>query len=95
MLTHSPRQAHVWLIFDDRQKMSTSAIAFGIYLGVGVLLLVLVLATRTKEKGLAGFESGGGGDVIDAWLLIFITVLWPVWLLAWLLKKGSIPPSKP
>lgn len=79
----------------DRQKMSTGAIAFGIYFGIGLLLLILVIAIRAKEKGLAGFEAGGGGDVIDAWLLIFIAVLWPVWLVVWLTKKESKPPTKP
>ena len=76
--------------------MSTGAIAFGIYFGIGLLLLTLVIATRAKEKGLGGFESGGGGaDVVDAWLLIFIAVLWPVWLFVWLSKKDSKPRTKP
>lgn len=73
--------------------MSTGAIAFGLYFGIGLLLLVLVIATRAKEKGLAGFEVGGGGDAIDAWLLIFIAILWPVWIIVWLMKEPKPRPN--
>ncbi len=71
--------------------MSNAAIGFGIYFAIGLLLMIVVLATRAKEKGLAGFEVGGGGDVVDAWLLIFTVLLWPVWAIVWLTKKEDEP----
>ena len=44
MLTHSPRQAHVWLIFDVRQKMTREVkVAVCIYWGAVISILALAV----------------------------------------------------
>jgi len=67
--------------------MSTPAIAFSIYLLIGLLLMTVAVASPGKEKRTKGFELLGAGTGLDAGLLIFIAILWPVWLLAALAKK--------
>jgi len=60
--------------------MSTPAILFGIYIGIGLLLMIVAVAAPGKEKRTKGSEALGGGDGIDAALMIFIALLWPLWL---------------
>ena len=67
--------------------MSTPAIAFSIYIFIGLFLMIVVVASPKKEKRTKGFESLGAGTGLDAGLLIFIAILWPVWLLAALANK--------
>ncbi len=67
--------------------MSTPAILFGVYFGIGLLLMVVAVASPGKEKRTKGFESLGAGTGLDAGLMIFIALLWPVWLLTLLSKK--------
>ena len=67
--------------------MSIPAILFALYLVIGLLLLTLAGAWRGKasrSQAISGFPSG---DQLDAWLLLFIALLWPVWLLATLMRK--------
>lgn len=71
--------------------MTSAATAFGIYFGIGLLLMTLALVTRAKEKGLRGFESGGSGDAMEAWLLVLIAILWPIWVIVWIMKKEEKP----
>ena len=69
--------------------MSTPATLFVVYIGIGLLLMVFAVASRGKEKRTKGFEihTFNPVDGIDAGLLIFTALLWPVWLLAILVKK--------
>lgn len=67
--------------------MRTPAVLFALYLLVGLLLLTFAVASRGKasrSQAIAGIPTG---DRLDAWLLLFIALLWPVWLLATLLRK--------
>ena len=73
--------------------MSTPAILFGIYLGIGLLLMIVAVATSGKEKRTKGYVPYGVGDGVDAGLMIFVALLWPVWILSLLAKKE--PPAKP
>jgi hypothetical protein len=72
--------------------MSTPAILFGIYFGIGLLLMIVAVATPGKEKRTKGFVPFGVGDGIDAALMLFIALLWPIWVLSLLAKKE--PPAK-
>ena len=67
--------------------MSIAAILFMIYFAIGLLLMTIAVASPGKEKRTKGFETAGGGDALDAGLLIFIALLWPIWLITCLLKK--------
>ena len=49
--------------------------------------MTVAVASTGKEKRTKGFDSLGAGTGLDAVLLIFIAILWPVWLLATLAKK--------
>ncbi len=51
--------------------------------------MVVEVAKPGRERRTKGFETGGGGDVVDAWLLIFIALLWPLWLLLSLGKEKA------
>jgi hypothetical protein len=73
--------------------MSTPAILFGLYFGAGLFLMILAVATPGKEKRTKGFVTFGVGDGVDAALMIFIALLWPIWLLFFLGRKE--PPAKP
>jgi hypothetical protein len=68
--------------------MSTPAILFGVYFGIGLLLMIVAVAAPGKERRTKSFGPAAGGDSIDAALLIFIALLWPLWLLS-LLGKTS------
>ncbi len=68
--------------------MSTPAILFSIYILAGLILMIFAVASPGKEKRTKGFASFGLGHGLDAGLMIFIALLWPVWLLAILAKKG-------
>ena len=70
------------------RKMSTPAILFSIYILVGLILMIFAVASPGKEKRTKGFALFGVGDGLDAGLMIFVALLWPVWLLAILAKKG-------
>jgi len=67
--------------------MSTPAILFSIYFLIGLILMIVAVASPGKEKRTKGFASLGAGDGLDAGLMIFVALLWPVWLLAMLAKK--------
>jgi hypothetical protein len=67
--------------------MSTPAILCSIYFVIGLLLMVVVVASPGKEKRTKSFWMFGSGDALEAGLLIFIALLWPVWLLTSLGKK--------
>ena len=54
---------------------------------IGLVLMVIAVAAPGKERRTKGFESFGGGDGLDAGLLLFIALLWPLWLISSLLKK--------
>ena len=60
--------------------MSTPAIIFSVYFAIGLLLMVVAVAAPGKERRTKPFAAAGTGDGIDAALLIFIAVLWPVWV---------------
>jgi hypothetical protein len=76
--------------------MSSEALAFGIYLGIGLVLMTVLLLAQVKERGVSGLDGvGGGGDFIDACLLILVAVLWPVWLIVWFVKKDRKAISMP
>ena len=66
--------------------MSTPAVIFSVYFFTGLLLAVVALATRSKEKRDKSIDISTGSSV-DAGLLIFIAVLWPIWLLIAFLKS--------
>jgi len=76
--------------------MNAPVIAFSIYFSIGILLIVVAVAKHGRERKTKGFEPGASGDVVDAWLLIFMALLWPVWLLLSLGKKKApgdrVPP---
>ena len=67
--------------------MSTPAILFSIYFAIGLLLMVVAVASPGKERRTRRFEPAGGGDGVDAALLIFIAVLWPLWIVGLFAKK--------
>jgi hypothetical protein len=69
--------------------MSTPAILFGIYFGIGLILMIVAVAAPGKERRTKGFGPAAGGDSVDAALLIFVALLWPVWLVSLLSKKES------
>lgn len=73
--------------------MSGPAIAFSVYFGIGLLLMIVAVASPGKEKRTKGFEPAGGGDAVDAALLIFIALLWPIWLLSLFNKKDPKSPT--
>jgi hypothetical protein len=67
--------------------MSVPAILFGIYFFIGLLLMVAAVAKPGREKRIKGFEAGGSGDEVDAGIMIFIALLWPLWLAGLAAKK--------
>lgn len=69
--------------------MSTPAILFGIYFGLGLVLMIVAVAAPGKTEGTKNFGPAAGGDSVDAALLIFIALLWPLWLVSLLGKKES------
>lgn len=69
--------------------MSASSTFFAIYLAVGLLLMVVALAVPGRERRTKGFVGGWGPDVLSAALLFFIAVLWPLWLVWWLVKQDD------
>lgn len=71
--------------------MSTTAILFIAYLVTGLVLMVFAVASRGNRERTKGLDSLDNGDALDAGLMIFIALLWPVWLLMILSKKN--PPS--
>lgn len=66
---------------------------FSGYLVTGLFLMVVAVATRGKEKraNRLALIAITGGDAIDAALLIVLALLWPIWLLLFLLRmrKGD------
>ena len=75
-------------------RLSTPAILFSVYLFIGLVLMIVAVAAPGREKRTRGFEAGGSGSAIDAGLMIFIAVLWPIWGIAWLLKKERKDPKQ-
>jgi hypothetical protein len=73
------------------KKMSTPAVLFGIYIGVGLVLMIVAVATPGKEKRTKGFTPFSAGDAVDAALMLFIALLWPIWILSLIAKKE--PPT--
>ncbi len=69
--------------------MSTPVILFSIHFFIGLILMIVAMASPGKEKRATGLLSLGAGDGFDAGLMIFVALLWPVWLLAMLAKKGA------
>lgn len=69
------------------EKMSPEAVLFFIYFIVGLLLVIVAVATPGKERRAENFGPMGTGTGLDAWLLIFIALLWPIWLLTLLAKE--------
>lgn len=68
--------------------MSTPAILFGVYLSIGLLLMIVAVASPGKEERTKAFGPAAGGDSVDAALMIFIALLWPVWLISLLGKQS-------
>jgi hypothetical protein len=60
--------------------MSTPALIFTCYFFVGLGLMVFAVATRGKEKRAQNLDISQASPV-DAGLMLFIALLWPVWLL--------------
>ena len=56
--------------------------------------MIVAVASPRKEKRTKGFVAFGTGDGLDAGLMIFVALLWPVWLLVMLAKKEPIQPSQ-
>ncbi len=71
--------------------MSTPAVLFCLYFLIGLLLMVVAVATRGKEKR-ADYLDISHASPVDAGLMIFIAVLWPIWLLLALLKDDERKP---
>lgn len=67
--------------------MSAPTILFSIYFFIGLILMIVAIASHGKEKRTKGLTAFGTGDGLDAGLMIFVALLWPVWLLAMLTKK--------
>lgn len=67
--------------------MSTPAILFSVYFFIGLILMIVAAASPGKEKSAKGFAAFGTGDGLDACLMIFVALLWPVWLLVMLARK--------
>ena len=65
--------------------MSTPALLFACYFTIGLVLMIVAVATRGKEKR-AQYLDISQGSPVDAGLMIFIVLLWPVWLLVSLSK---------
>jgi len=68
--------------------MSTPSLIFSIYILIGLLLMTIAVAAPGKEKRSKTFDVLGGGGVFDAGLLTFIALLWPLWLVIFLIKKN-------
>ncbi len=67
--------------------MSAPATAFGIYFGIGLLLLTVAVASNKNRKRAQHLDLVSAGEELGAGYLIFIALLWPIWLLALLMKK--------
>lgn len=68
--------------------MSTPATVFAIYVFIGLICLVVALATRGKESRTPADWPMAGTD-FDAAFLLFISLLWPLWLLKRLLQDDK------
>ena len=67
--------------------MSTPATGFGLYLGIGLLMLTVAVASNKNRKRNEHLDLVSTGTALSAGYLIFIALLWPIWLLAALVKK--------
>jgi hypothetical protein len=68
--------------------VSIPTLLFGAYFFIGIILMIVAVATRGKERR-APYLDVSGGTLVDAALLIFIALLWPFWLIAWLAKDDK------
>lgn len=68
--------------------MSTPAILLSVYFLVGLLLMSFAMVSRGKEKRGRDFDFVTG-EVTAAWLLVFIALLWPIWLIALISRKDT------
>ena len=50
--------------------------------------MVVAVATRGKEKRAENLDFSAGSEV-DAGLMIFIVLLWPIWLVVSLSRNGD------
>lgn len=68
--------------------MSTPSILFTCYFMIGLVLMVVAVATRGKERR-AEFLDISQGSPVDAGMMIFIVLLWPIWLFGALAKDDD------
>ncbi len=67
--------------------MSTSATLFAIYVFIGLACLVVAVAARSKERRAKDYGPLGPTE-LDAAVILFIALLWPIWLL-WTICKSE------
>jgi hypothetical protein len=68
--------------------MSMAGHIFASYFAVGLILMAIAVATRGKERR-AKYLDISHASPVDAGLMIFIALLWPVWLLMALLSDDD------
>ena len=94
VLLHAARRLPAWLIFDDRRKKHEhSSTSFRHLSWHRAPHDGRRSCTPGKEKRTKGLEALGTGDGLDAGLMIFVALLWPIWILSILGRKE--PPAKP
>jgi hypothetical protein len=72
-----------------RSAMSTVGTLFTIYIAVGLICMIFALATSGKEKRAKRFIAWAPGDEFSFVIMLLVAAVWPIWLIAMLVKEDS------
>ena len=69
--------------------MSTAGTLFTIYIVAGLICMIFALATSKKEERAKRFLAWAPGDEFSFVIILLVAVVWPIWLIAMLVKEDS------
>jgi hypothetical protein len=93
-MLHAARQLPSWLTYNVRQsreRMSTPAILFTLYLAAGLIVATVIMVTDIAKKRISAIGVLGDLATLHAGAFLLFLSLWPIWLIIILIPNDDGP----